>query len=91
MTSITAAVARYYNDLTGTDLTWSELATKEILNPLNMTHSFFGALPQELLPHIGITGGENWADLLLGTGFDPAAGLWVRTATYYVLYLSIDG
>ena len=50
----------------------------EILAPLNMTHSFFGAIPDSLLPYIGVPGGPNWADLIVGLGYDPAAGMWVR-------------
>jgi hypothetical protein len=41
-----------------------------------MTHSFFGTIPQNLIPDVGIPGGDNWADLIIGEGYDPAAGMW---------------
>ena len=41
-----------------------------------MTHSFFGTVPQYLIPHLSIPGGKNWADLVVGEGYDPAAGMW---------------
>lgn len=75
----------YYNNLTGSDLIWSQLTMKEVLAPLNMTHSFFGPVPQDLIPDVGVPGGENWADLLVGTGYDPVAGMWVS----YTLSFSI--
>ncbi|KAH7389766.1 beta-lactamase/transpeptidase-like protein [Pyrenochaeta sp. MPI-SDFR-AT-0127] len=71
-----SAVVAYYNNVTQLDLTWSQLVAKEILAPLNMTHSFFGTVPQDLMPHIGVPGIENWADLIVGLGYDPAAGMW---------------
>lgn len=73
-----AAVVRYYNDKSGREISWSQLVGETILEPLNMTHTFFGAVPQHLIPDIGIPGGENWADLLVGSGYDPVAGMWVR-------------
>jgi hypothetical protein len=73
-----AAAVSYYNTYSHSDLIWSQLAAKEILTPLNMTHSFFGAVPDSHIPEIGVPGGENWADLIVGTGYDPAAGMWVR-------------
>ncbi|KAL6156504.1 hypothetical protein ACJBU6_04103 [Exserohilum turcicum] len=89
-----AAVATHYNDITGSDLTWSEFATQELLTPLNMTHSFFGAIPQNLMPDVGIPGGENWADLLVGEGYDPAAGMWSSandlSSYLYHMWLSPD-
>lgn len=72
------AVVTYYNNLTESNLTWSQFAMQEVLSPLNMTHSFFGAIPIELLPYVGVPGGPNWADLIVGLGYDPAAGMWVR-------------
>ncbi|KAJ4373326.1 hypothetical protein N0V83_003620 [Neocucurbitaria cava] len=74
---LASAVVAYYNNATNTDLSWSQLAAEEILVPLNMTHSFFGTVPQDLQFDIGVPGGENWADLILGLGYDPAAGMWV--------------
>ncbi|RAR11367.1 xaa-pro dipeptidase [Stemphylium lycopersici] len=71
-----SAVAAYYNNITGLDLAWSDLATQELLGPLNMTHSFFGTIAQDLIPQISVPGGENWADLIVGEGYDPAAGMW---------------
>ena len=71
-----SAVAAWYTNVTGKDISWSELATLEVLKPLNMTHSFFGTVPQDLEPFIGIPGGENWADLIVGEGYNPAAGMW---------------
>ncbi|KAG9187240.1 hypothetical protein G6011_05111 [Alternaria panax] len=71
-----AAVAAYYNNVTSSSLTWSELATQELLLSLNMTHSFFGTIPQDHSPNVGIPGGDNWADLIVGEGYDPAAGMW---------------
>lgn len=59
------------------DLHWSEFVTQHILAPLNMTHSFLGAVPDGLIPDIGVPGGDNWADLVVGPGYDPAAGMWV--------------
>jgi hypothetical protein len=77
LTSYQGAVASHYNKLTSSNLTWSQLAMKEVFAPLDMTHSFFGAIPDHLLPHIGIPGGPNFADLIVGEGYNPAAGMWV--------------
>ncbi|KAH9870224.1 hypothetical protein J1614_007147 [Plenodomus biglobosus] len=41
-----------------------------------MTRSFLGAIPQELIPDIGVPGGDHWADLVVGDGYAPAAGMW---------------
>lgn len=71
---------KYYNDFTGLDVNWSDFVMHEILAPLNMTNSFFGTIPDRLLPNIGVPGGENWADLIVGLGYDPAAGMWVRNS-----------
>lgn len=70
---------RYYNELTGKNLTWSQMAAEEILRPLNMTHSFFGPVPDSLIPSLTVPGGDNWADLVVGEGYNPAAGMWVRS------------
>ncbi|KAJ4355520.1 uncharacterized protein N0V89_003537 [Didymosphaeria variabile] len=74
------AVVNYYNNLTGSDLNWSQLTMDQILSPLCMTHSFFGPIPDALLPDIGVPGGPNWADLVVGLGYDPAAGMWPNVA-----------
>jgi hypothetical protein len=72
-----AAVATYYNNITSSSLTWSELASQELLLRLEMTHSFFGTVPQDLIPDISVPGGDdNWVDLVVGEGYDPAAGMW---------------
>jgi hypothetical protein len=72
-----AAVATYYNNITSASLKWSELASQELLLRLKMTHSFFGIVPQDLIPDISVPGGEdNWVDLVVGEGYDPAAGMW---------------
>ncbi|KAH7081058.1 beta-lactamase/transpeptidase-like protein [Paraphoma chrysanthemicola] len=71
-----SAVAAYYNNVTGSDLTWSQLATEQLLQPLGMIHSFFGPVPQSLESFIGVPGRENWADLIIGEGYNPAAGMW---------------
>ncbi|KAJ4364771.1 hypothetical protein N0V95_000719 [Ascochyta clinopodiicola] len=71
-----AAVALYYNEITREDLSWSQFAGQEILEALNMTSSFFGSVPDSLVPSVTVPGGENWADLVLGEGYNPAAGLW---------------
>ena len=71
------AVANYHNLLGDTNYTWSEYATKSILESLNMTRSFFGAIPDDLLPNVGVPGGPNWVDLVIGPGYDPAGGMWV--------------
>jgi CubicO group peptidase (beta-lactamase class C family) len=71
------AAAAYYNNMSNTSLSWSEMTTKQVLKPLNMTHSFFGHIPQPLEPFIAIPGGgDNWADLLVGEGYNPTAGMW---------------
>jgi CubicO group peptidase (beta-lactamase class C family) len=89
---LASAVAAYYNNLTNSSLQWSQIASQELLQPLNMTHSFFGVVPQDLEPYIGVPGGENWADLLIGEGYNPAAGMWSSTndlATYlHAIWLS---
>lgn len=77
-----AAVASCYNELTREDLTWSQLTAREILDPLNMTHSFFGSTPDSLIPSVSVPGGPNWADLVLGEGYNPAAGMWVGNQTH---------
>lgn len=71
------AVAAYYNELTCENRTWSELVSKEILKPLDMTHSFLGPVSDGLIPVLTIPGGDNWADLVIGEGYNPAAGMWV--------------
>ncbi|KAF1927179.1 beta-lactamase/transpeptidase-like protein [Didymella exigua CBS 183.55] len=74
-----AAVASYYNEITREDLTWSDIVEQEILEPLNMTNSFFGPIPDSLIPGISVPGGDNWADLVIGEGYNPAAGMWSST------------
>jgi CubicO group peptidase (beta-lactamase class C family) len=81
-----SAVAAYYNDVNNTKLSWSCIATEQLLQPLNMTHSFFGTVPQDLESYIGVPGGENWADLLIGEGYNPVAGMW-SSATDLAKYL----
>jgi CubicO group peptidase (beta-lactamase class C family) len=89
---LASAVAAYYNNITNTSLLWSQITTNQILSPLNMTHSFFGQVPQDLEPFVSIPGGENWADLLISEGYNPAAGMWSSAndlAKYlYALWLS---
>ncbi|KAF2124738.1 beta-lactamase/transpeptidase-like protein [Dothidotthia symphoricarpi CBS 119687] len=71
-----SAVAAYYSNLVGLKWTWNDVVTQELLYPLNMTHSFVGAISIDLIPHIAVPGGENWADLVVGLGYDPAAGMF---------------
>ncbi|KAH7303822.1 beta-lactamase/transpeptidase-like protein [Stachybotrys elegans] len=73
---LASAITNYYNNITESDLTWNDLMMQEILSPLNMTHTFLGSIPDELLPEIGVPGSPNWADLVIGLGYDPAAGMW---------------
>jgi CubicO group peptidase (beta-lactamase class C family) len=74
---IGAAAAAYYNNISNTSLSWSEITTKQVLTPLNMTHSFFGHIPQLLQPFIAMPGtGDTWTDLLVGESYNPAAGMW---------------
>ncbi|KAF2464394.1 beta-lactamase/transpeptidase-like protein [Lindgomyces ingoldianus] len=73
---LASAVVSYYNNLHGSNLTWTQFAVQEILAPLNLTHSFFGTIPLELIPYIGIPGGPNFVDLIVGLGYDPAVGMW---------------
>lgn len=73
---LASSVAAHYNNISNSDLPWSSIATRELLGPLNMTHSFFGPVPQDLEPYIGVPGGESWVDLLIGEGYNPAAGMW---------------
>lgn len=85
-----SAIASYYSNLVGSNSTWSDVVTQEILSPLNMTHSFLDAVPLDLIPYISVPGGENWADLVVGQGYDPAAGMWVsyplnRYSLYHLL------
>ncbi|KAF1844246.1 beta-lactamase/transpeptidase-like protein [Cucurbitaria berberidis CBS 394.84] len=86
---LASAVAAYYNNITDLDLSWSQLVTREILAPLNMTHSFFGTVPQDLEPYIGVPGGQNWAGLIVGNGYEPAAGMWSSAVdlTRYIHYM----
>jgi hypothetical protein len=28
---------------------------------------------------VTVPGGDNWADLVVGEGYNPAAGMWVRS------------
>lgn len=72
-----AAVASYYNELTREDLTWSEVVEQELLEPLGMASSFLGPVPDGLVPRVSVPGGDNWADLVVGEGYRPAAGMWV--------------
>jgi CubicO group peptidase (beta-lactamase class C family) len=74
---IGAAAAAYYNKISNSSLSWSEITTKQVLTPLNMTHSFFGHIPQLLKHYIAIPGiGDPWTDLSVGEGYNPAAGMW---------------
>lgn len=57
------SVVNYYNNITESDLNWSQLTMQQILAPLNMTHSFFGPIPDALLPYIGVPGGANWGQI----------------------------
>lgn len=87
-----SAVVAYYNNITASSLSWSQLATQHVLEPLNMTHSFFGAVSQDLDPHISVPGVDNWADLIIGEGYNPTAGMWSSAndlANYlYAVWLS---
>ncbi|KAH7052034.1 beta-lactamase/transpeptidase-like protein [Macrophomina phaseolina] len=76
---LASAAVNYHNQLANTNLSWSEYANQEILGRLNMTHSFFGTIPDDLTNSITVPGGENWADLVLSLGYDPAAGMWSST------------
>jgi CubicO group peptidase (beta-lactamase class C family) len=91
---LASAVVAHHNRLTNSSLTWSNLAEKSIFAPLNMTHSFFGAIPDHLIPSIGVPGGPNFVDLIIGLGYDPAAGLWTSAndlSTYlYEIWLRPD-
>ncbi|KAF2729479.1 beta-lactamase/transpeptidase-like protein [Polyplosphaeria fusca] len=71
-----SAVVSYYNSLHSTALTWPALATQSIFAPFNMTSSFFGSIPNAHVPSIAIPGGPHWADLRMGLGYEPAAGMW---------------
>lgn len=71
-----AAVASYYSNFVGKTLSWSAIAKQEILKPLNMTNSFLGPVPDNLIPDLSVPGGDNWADLSIGEGYNPAAGMW---------------
>ncbi|KAF2019443.1 beta-lactamase/transpeptidase-like protein [Aaosphaeria arxii CBS 175.79] len=73
---LASAVVSHYNEITGSDSSWSQFAMDEIFSSLDMTHSFFGVIPDGLRPYIGVPGGPNWADLVVGLGYDPAAGMW---------------
>lgn len=75
----TDAVANYHNQLASTNQTWTEYATQKILKHLNMTHSFFGAIPKALVSNIGVPGVPHWVDLLIGPGYDPAGGMWASS------------
>lgn len=79
-----AAVAAYYNEITRENLTWSQFTTKELLQPLNMTHSFLGPIADDLIPSVTVPGGDNWADLVVGEGYNPAAGMWVCPSPHAV-------
>jgi CubicO group peptidase (beta-lactamase class C family) len=81
-----SAVAAYYNNISNTDQSWSRMATQQLLEPLGMTHSFFGPVPQDLEPYTGVPGSDNWADLLVGEGYNPVAGMW-SSATDLAKYL----
>lgn len=73
-------MSTHYNHVTGADLSWSQLVTQKILNPLDMTHSFFGSVPKDRIPDISVPGAGNWANLIIGVGYDPAAGMWSSSA-----------
>lgn len=73
---LSSAVVNYHNKLANTNQTWSDYANEEILAHLNMTHSFFGAIPDGLTKDIAVPAGENWVDLFIGPGYDPAGGMW---------------
>ncbi|KAH7363697.1 beta-lactamase/transpeptidase-like protein [Pyrenochaeta sp. MPI-SDFR-AT-0127] len=70
------AIATCYNNITNSDMPWSQIATRELLEPLNMTHSFFGQIPQDLEPFMTVPGGDNWADIIVAEGYAPAGGMW---------------
>ncbi|PSN59293.1 beta-lactamase/transpeptidase-like protein [Corynespora cassiicola Philippines] len=73
---LASAVAAYYSKIKGSSMSWNDFAAQEILAPLNMTHTFTGRIPSSLTPDVGVPAFPHWADLLVGTGYDPAAGMW---------------
>lgn len=58
---------------------------EDIFVELNMTQSFLGAIPSDLISNIQVPEGESWVELLLD-GYDPAAGMW-SSANDLVKYL----
>lgn len=69
-------IANYRNLLRSTSLSWGEVATEDVLKPLNMSHSFFGPIPNQLKKNISVPNTANWADLVIRAGYDPAVGMW---------------
>ncbi|KAK8160214.1 beta-lactamase/transpeptidase-like protein [Phyllosticta citribraziliensis] len=80
------AVAAYRNRLSSSNLVWNDVVTEDIFKPLNMTHSFFGPIPDELRRLVCVPAGETWTDLQVGPGYDPAGGGW-SSANDLVKYL----
>jgi len=72
-------IANYRNRLRNSSLSWSEVAIEDVLRPLNMSHSFFGPIPHQLKDNISVPNTVNWADLMIGDGYDPAVGMWSST------------
>ncbi|KAK8225267.1 beta-lactamase/transpeptidase-like protein [Phyllosticta paracitricarpa] len=80
------AVAAYRNRLSSSNLVWNDVVTEDIFKPLNMTHSFFGPIPDDLRRLVCVPAGETWTDLQVGPGYDPAGGGW-SSANDLVKYL----
>ncbi|PNS15158.1 hypothetical protein CAC42_8159 [Sphaceloma murrayae] len=79
------ATVAQHNALHNTSQTWTAFAD-DLLHSLSLNSSFFGAIPPPLTERIAIPGADNWVDLLIGPGYDPAGGMW-SSANDLVRYL----
>ncbi|KAK8232821.1 beta-lactamase/transpeptidase-like protein [Phyllosticta capitalensis] len=70
------AVAAYRNRLSSSNLFWNDIVKEDIFKPLEMTHSFFGPIPDDLRRLVCVPAGETWTDLQVGPGYDPSGGGW---------------
>ena len=52
------------------NLSWSDIATSDVLKPLNMSRSFFGPILAELREIISVPNTYNWANLVVGALVD---------------------
>ncbi|KAF3929402.1 hypothetical protein ABW19_dt0207632 [Dactylella cylindrospora] len=73
------AVERYYSKLWNTTRTFGDIIAKDILSPLNMSHSFLGPIPPHLRNDVITPAATNFVDKLFAESHDPAGGMYASS------------